>query len=286
LNDVASRRAASHVPIASIDDVCEFVDELEQSATGELVVEDGAPLGAVFIEQGRICWAAAIGLAARLTDLLAARTGMGAKTIEDFYRACVAEGTPLGEYLVERAVIEAVDLRLALVQHTVESLVRMKNRGRRGVWYPKPTGGYSPRFTVGTAEVLARAGELGHAAAAAAARVEIEECFVEDEWAVAFVRDRLRAVPCPVFLWGSTPSCASSLMRVARWVASSLDVADTLGAGDPLVAVTLPRGRATPKREVLMAFRHGGILFAGESGAHGPARVLNRRARLRHAEQT
>ena len=249
MNHVASRRAASHVPIASVDDVCEFVDELERAATGELVLDDGAPLGSVFIEQGRICWAAAVGLAARLTDLLAARTGMDARTMEDFYRTCAAEGAPLGEYLVERAVIEALDLRLALAQHTVESLVRMTDRARRGVWYPKAKGGYSPRFTLGTAEVLARAGELGHVEAAAAARAEIEECFAEHEWAVAFVRDGLRAVPCPVLLWGSTPSSASTLVRIARWVASSLDVADTMGKGDPLVAVTLPRARAAPKRE-------------------------------------
>jgi hypothetical protein len=166
----------------------------------------------------------------------------------------------------------------------VESLARLTGRARTAAWIPKAQGGYSPRFMLGTAEVAALAGELRHGEVAAGARAEIEATFVDGEWAAAFVRDAARAIPAPIVLWGSAPSRAAALARLARWAVSALDLAETFGADDPFVAVTLPRSQGAAA-ETVVAFAVGSAVVAGRSGAHGPARILNRRARRRQTQE-
>lgn len=280
----ASLRAIKRsVSFETVAEVCDFVDGLDGTAVGELVVADANAVGVVFVEKARICWAAATGLGRRLTELLMARAAVDEETMETYYRTCKAERVPLGEYLVGRGIVGADDLRAALAQHTVESLRRLAGPGQRAGWCPKERGGYSPRFTFGTAELLARAGEVDEAESARAIREEMEQCFFSGEWAAAFVRSPQRAQPVPIAIIGEAPASAAELVRVGAWAASALDVAGALAAGErdePVLAVQLPRP-ARPERAMRVAFRHGGMLVAGESSERGPARILNRRARRR-----
>ncbi len=90
--------AADFVVIASVVDVCSFVDDLSADATGEIVVggRGASHDGAVFVEGGRICWAAARGLARRLSDLLATAARLDASEMEALYVTYTCNPSPLG----------------------------------------------------------------------------------------------------------------------------------------------------------------------------------------------
>ena len=115
--------------------------EGREAQSGMLVYESGH----VFVEDGRICWAAARGMASRLTDLLGEKARPGAD-LSALYRECRDRKRPLGETLVETGIVSAAELEAALRQHTAESLVQIVSDPGVGVWSPR-TGGYAPRFT-------------------------------------------------------------------------------------------------------------------------------------------
>lgn len=261
------------ITVESVHDVCRFVDGLEGAGAGELVVTGGEAIGAVFVEDARICWAAAAGLASRLTELLVSYAGVDQRTMERLYWTCKQHGLPLGEYLVDRGVVRAEDLRSVLVQHTVESLLTLVGPGRSARWSPRPRGGYSPRFTFGTAEVLSLAGGVSEPALVGFALDEMARCFFSDEWAAAFVRPAACATPHPVALYGPAPSSAAVLVRYAKWAISALDVVAAFGGAPEIVAVTLPEGR---RSRSLVAFWHDDLVIVAEGGAECAARVLNR----------
>ena len=100
----AATVAPVHSPsLRSALDVCAFVEELPADATGELMVtgRGGTPEGAVFVENRRVCWAAARGLAGRLGDLLGAPAKLDAARMESIYAECKLTRVLLGEYLVK-----------------------------------------------------------------------------------------------------------------------------------------------------------------------------------------
>jgi len=264
-------------------DVCEFVDELDPDEVGELVVEcrpSKDPCGKVFVEGRRVCWAAARGLARRLTELLVARAGLDATQLESTYAACKETRTPLGEYLVRKGMVEAGELRAALREHTIESLVHVCHQGEvRAGWIPRRTGGYSPRFTFSTSELLPLAFAASHREIAAEADPELRAIFASGassagEWGAAFVRTPARASPDPVAAHGTLPSTSAALLRVGKWASSALDVVSTFQDPDAIVS-------AMDGESMLVAWRHGGAIIAGRMEPRGPARILNRRARLR-----
>lgn len=280
--EVASRRVvARYASLESIEDLCTFVDELEPGAAGQLVFASPRARGTVYVENARICWAAAEGLSGRLTELLVARATVGSDEMESLYRRCKSERTPLGEHLVGSGIVSASDLRSALAHHTVESLRALSSTGGMAAWCPRPHGGYSPRFTFGTAEILTRSAAAAHEAVSCRAAEELEACFSEGEWACALVRDPARAAPSPIALHGDPPASARELARVAKWAISSLDLAEAFRAVDAMLTVALPRARRTKRREVLVAFRHEGLVYVGEATTQAPARILHRRARAK-----
>ena len=272
---VSHRSVARWIAVDDVFDVCAFVDELDRGTAGELVIADDRARGTVFVEDARICWAAASGLAPRLTELLIERAHVDASTMESYFRACKTEGVPIGEYIVSRDIVSAADLRAALAQHTVESLGRLTGAGRRAAWVPRARGGYNPRFTFGTSEVVALSTAASEGDLARVAHAELVRCFSDGDWGVAFVRSARSAAPIPIALRGEVPQAAQRLARIAKWAVSALDIVAAFDANDPLVAVTQPKGA------VLVAFRHHDVVIAGETGAFGPARMLNRRAQAR-----
>jgi hypothetical protein len=279
-----TRESERRITLGNVTDVCAFVDALEASAVGELVVEQAAQrVGVVLVEGGRICWAAASGLARRLTELLAAVSRTDAFTMEGHYRACKELGVPLGEHLVGRGIVSADQLRGALLQHTAESLAHLARGAMRAFWRPRMRHGYSARFTFGSAELLARVFALQFATSLEAIDSELDACFPEGKWAAAFARPEACAAPVPVSVRGAFPASATVLRRVGAWAASSLDVAAALSGASPLLVVTLPPSLATDfdrreQGESLVTFRHRDAVLVGETNAQGPARVLNRRA--------
>ena len=267
-------------PVRSVDEACAFVDELGASATGEVVVGGGAgPMGTVFVEGGRVCWAAARGLARRLSELLAGRSGLSPSEMEVVYSRCKARRVPLGEHLVESGVLAASELRTALLQHTAESLLVLTEAGGRATFRPRE-GGYSPRFTFATGEVLSRACAAQHAAIAASAEVALAAAFQGDDWAAAFVRSDSSALPAPIAIFGAAPSTSTALLRAGRWAVSALDVAATFCEAATFLCVD---HRSRGRESSFVAFRDRGAVFAGETTTLGTARIMNRRAAERRS---
>lgn len=256
-----------------------MVDELEPSATGELVVSGSeGPRGAVFVERGRVCWAAARGLARRLSRLLGARASLEPSAMESIFLYCKERRVPLGEHLVTRGVLRPEDLRVALLQHTVESLHHLCAHDARAAWYPRAGAGYSPQFTFATAELFAHIGAVTHAATASRLEPVLRASFGDGDWAAAFVRTNTRGFPEPVATHGAVPASASTLLRIGKWAATALDLTRTFTDDGALLAVTR---RTRGANTCLVAFRSGDAFVAGETCEYGPGRILNRRAQLR-----
>ncbi len=271
--------AGRDVALRNTLEACALIDELGASAVGEILVHrvDGQR-GTIFVERGRICWAAARGLARRLTELLGARAALAPGAMESMFTACKEMRVPLGEHLVNRGVLSAADLRVALLQHTTESLRALCTQDARAEWCPRLGKGYSPRFTFATAELLAHVGGAVHQATADLVRPTLQALFGDDEWGAAFVRTGSSAFPEPVAIQGTAPHAASTLVRVGKWAASALDIAAAFTQEVTLLAT--PRSGSAGET-ALVALRIGDAIVAGETGPHGPARILNRRAQQR-----
>lgn len=266
--------------LRTIVDACALVDTLGEQATGELVVEAAAgSAGTVFVERGRVCWAAARGLSRRLSQLLVERASVPPGAMETHFAWCKSQRVPLGEHLVNAGLLGARDLREALLVHTVESLLRLCGSDTRASFRPRSGEGYNPRFTFATAELVTRGFATAHTARAAQLQQTLDDLFADEPWAAAFVRTPTVAFPEPVALSGVDAIPASALLRYGKWGASALDLLSTFTEPSALLSVMRPRETA------LVAFRHGDALVVGETGVHGPARILNRRAQARAREK-
>ena len=286
---VSDRETGIRVAVRKLTDVCDFVDQLDRAAVGELVIRDKSAArstrGVVLVESGRVCWAAARGLARRLTILLVARSpGIDEPTMEGFFRRCREEKVPLGEFLVAERIVRPEDLRTALLQHTMESLDALCANDAEAHWCLRKGRGYNPRFTFSTSELLA--GSMietlspTERAASGEAQAMLAQAFLPGDWGAVFMRGG-SAVPKPIAVHGDLPDTTSVFLRVGRLAAAALDLSSTFQEDDAIVS-TLDDARDT----VLVAWRcraeHLDTAFvAGRTTSHGPARILNLRARQR-----
>lgn len=272
----ASTNTERAIELRTIVDACTLVDTLGEHATGELVVEVSAgSAGTVFVERGRVCWAAARGLSRRLSQLLGERASVPPNAMETHFAWCKSRRVPLGEHLVTTGVLKPRDLREALLVHTVESLLCLCGSDARASFRPRSGEGYNPRFTFATAELVTRGFATAHVPRASQLQKAIDELFADEPWAAAFVRSPTVAFPEPVAMSGVNAIPVSMLLRYGKWGASALDVLSTFTDATALLSVMRPCATA------LVAFRHDDALVVGETGAHGPARILNRRAQAR-----
>ncbi|HEX7665666.1 MAG TPA: hypothetical protein VF407_14165, partial [Polyangiaceae bacterium] len=110
----------------------------------------------------------------------------------------------------------------------------------------------------------------------------LESTFSADEWGAAFVRGEGRAAPEPIAIHGAVPP-ATALLRFGKWAASALDVTSVFADESALLVVERTK---SPEPMSLVAFRDRDAFVVGETRAHGPARMLNRRAKERRMEGT
>ena len=150
--------------MAELVDLLAAVEDCSPHESGAFLVDgdgDGAVLGSVFVETGRVCWASSPGRSGRLRDLLLRNSARPVNDVEldDAFAACRKAQRPLGELLVERGLVSDDGLRAALKQHTVESLIAQCDGQPRAVtWVPHRHRGYHARFTFTPVELLAAAG--------------------------------------------------------------------------------------------------------------------------------
>lgn len=92
-----------------------------------LSVHGNSGVGGVFIDQGRIAWAAAPGTRRFLSDRLAA-AGVDGGTLDALVRVARATHTPLGRLVVQRGLMGPAEFAGVLQEHTVASLREMASQ--------------------------------------------------------------------------------------------------------------------------------------------------------------
>lgn len=149
------------------------VESLPLTASGALMVGTREkPIGTILVESNRVCWIAAAGMSRRLRDILRGHCGIAIseENLDAIYERCRRERRPLGEALVASGLVSSEQMRSAIKQHTVESLlavdaslVRAQQRDVDAwplTWIEHAGHGYNPRYTFSATEILAAAGAL------------------------------------------------------------------------------------------------------------------------------
>lgn len=202
------------------------VEDRPADESGAFLVDDdgdGQTVGSVFVETGRVCWAAAPGRSGRLRDLLHRHSArrIDDAELDDAFAVCRDAQRPLGELLVERGLVSDDGLRAALKQHTVESLIAQCDGVPRPVtWVRHRRRGYSARFTFTPVELLAAAGaQLYPAEAAPSIVVDLPGASTVGSFAIGDEE-------LPVAVWASGPAASSvrDLLGLGDWAAAALAV--------------------------------------------------------------
>ena len=255
--------------------VCTFVDALGHGAIGRLDVRDrsGERLGAVFVQESRVCWVVACGMAARLRSLLIEHACVDAHVVERHVERCRNLGLELTRELVARGVIAAGAMREVLATHSAECLVGMTRADAVGHWVPRPRA-YAPRYTFSTTELLVRAGASTHPTGACwftEHRQRTLEELARGGWSAAFVRIPGLASPAPVAVVGAYPTNAAELLFAGRWGAGAVDVASVVADGRAHVCIRTEAG--DPDRTMFALEGEAGFLVC-ETDADGRARLV------------
>lgn len=205
--------------------VLDVVDDLPHNATGEFAVEvSGRPVVRVYVEDSRVCWIAARGLSRRLSDLLLARIRppITREQIEGMFQRGVRDRRPLGELLVETGLLTADDLRSALLDHTVESLVAVSGECGVARWIPRKQRRFDASFTFVTGDLAVATGaRLAHGLHPTSAELSAVEGV---EHALTFARGEAWAHPIPIARVGASPT-SRAVLALGRWASNALDVA-------------------------------------------------------------
>jgi hypothetical protein len=195
------------------------VDALPPGARGAFVVADaaGRQLGALLADGNRVCWAAVAGHGRRLRDLLHLSGSAGAPDVT------------------------SAEVRAAIRQHTIESLIHLDGGDGSAYWVAHKDGGYRPRWTFGTAELLAAVGaELYAAESAGADALDAllpsgtagASFAIGDDGEPVLVRERA----------GDTLGLRA-LEELGEWAAAALEVTRGFSAAAMAQALAAARGR-------------------------------------------
>lgn len=140
--------------------------------------------GGIFVENSRICWAAAAGLQRRLRELL--------------------RGKPN-------------DYEAAIRRHSAESLVELASRSRPTHWSARPSG-FAPRFTFGAFDLLLDVIELELPGVRDSALEALAPVMGPGRYAASFHIDEATGVAVPVASSEVRPT-VDSAARLGRWAA-------------------------------------------------------------------
>jgi hypothetical protein len=179
----------------------EVINASSPEGSGALHFGDGPSGGIVLFDSGRVCWAAVPGAGRRLTDLVCAHAAISRRQIESEYQECRRRGIPIGEYLVDRKVLDAEQLRALLLRQTSETLVTLAEGDTEPVWVPHRGAGYQPRFTFTLPEIAASTTAAGLAIDGTAARNELSAIIDRNGIGAAFDVD-VEGEPLPFAVEG------------------------------------------------------------------------------------
>lgn len=215
--------------MANLVDLLAAVDDRPPNESGALVVDGddhGAVLGSVFVESGRVCWAAAAGRSGRLRDLLHQNSvrPIDDAELDDAFAECRGTHRPLGELLAERGLIADDGLRAALMQHTVESLIAQCDGSDHAItWVPHRRRGYGARFTFSPIELLAAAGAQLYPSESVGAELGLMAALPAAQTAGSFaIGDEDQ--PIAVWTTGHAVWRVRDLLELGDWAAAALGV--------------------------------------------------------------
>lgn len=232
---------------------CEHVDA---SASGALAVKTGGLSGTVFIQNGRICWIAAAGLDRRLSHLLRERShALTSETLEDVYRWCIERGVPFGEGLVGSGMLTDTELKGALLQHSVESLLLLSNEPVEELaWAPLTTRNYNATFTFKPVELLTGVAQTAHGEAATIGAEHLARMLRGGGAGAAFLSDEREGAHCVTL--HNADWTVETILELGRRVLIAQSLVD--------VVHELPRAfvLARPDGASITVWRHRGLVFA------------------------
>lgn len=238
--------------------VLDVVARCEERGAESGLLNFGAPTsrGGVFVEAGRVCWAAASGLGRRLSDLLAQHASLRGVDLDALHARCTAVGKPLGRALMEEGLIAPDQLEAALRQHSAESLVEICRHADTPTWIPRLGPGYAPRLTFRPIELLCDAVALFRHDARVRAQAQLAELAGDHGAAVAFVIDLASTTPLPIAEVGGVT--LRDAMALGRWSTALRRASRELGDNAPFSLATNGNGSAVA---VSLDEEHG-LLFA------------------------
>ncbi len=219
--------------IASVLRVLGFIDELPAGATGALRFGEQ---GVILLENRKICWAMARATKLRLTDILRNQSTrpLSREAIEDIYRQCKDNGTPIGEALVAGGLVSEAGLRAALSKHNGEAIAQLARFGATPDGFTVHTrASYDSRFSFSPCEILAMLGALDDPARAIAAQLELSRALVEDSSGAAFVRSSAASGALLIAVDRNCDFPVADLVEVCNWATGLFDVVHTF---DPLAS--------------------------------------------------
>lgn len=249
--------ASNALILAETLQLLQQIEALPSGATGALTFGDD---GMILIENKRICWAVATDMRQRLIDLLCEQKDppVPRAELEELFKRCRLDGTPISQALVASGVINETDLRNALERHNCEAIMRLA-RGRsttptRFARHAKQ--GYDPRFVFTTAEVLASLAGKRRTLLAAEARQRLSQQLVPDTRGFAFLRDPRTTQAMIIAVDRQCELGVQAALAVAEWVTRTFDVSSFVDAGTSILC------GLWCERNTLVAWREGEIYYA------------------------
>jgi hypothetical protein len=170
-NSGLSAAVIAHLAHDRLFSAMRVVESLPASARGALMVETrDEAIGTILVEANRVCWGAAPGMSGRFRDILLSHCckSVRQEELEAVYDRCRRDSQPLSETLVVSGLVSPDQMRAAIKQHTIESLLTVDatvtslcgSQARHWPmrWIDHAGPGYNPRYTFGAVELLEAAG--------------------------------------------------------------------------------------------------------------------------------
>ncbi len=232
MSATGASRLLSSIPaspglVAAVQRLLSFIDDLPAHATGALHFGEH---GVILVQQRKICWAVARSMRIRLTDILRNQTTppVPREHVEQIYRRCKENGTPIGEALVASGLASEAGLRAALFKHNGEAIVALARSGLGpDQFIAHSKTGYDPKYSFTCCEVLAMLGSFDDPARAAAAQLELNGTLVTDSYGAAFSRGAAASGALLIAVGGGCDLPLIDLLGLCNWATGLFDVATT-----------------------------------------------------------
>jgi hypothetical protein len=266
------------IPPARLGSVIELLQQVEALPSGATGALSYGELGAILVQNKRICWAVAAQMPKRLTDILCTQKEppLPRDEMERLFRRCKEHNRPIGEALVSGGLLSEEQLRSALRRHNGEAISLLAaGQPRAGKFVPHAKTGYDPRFVFTTADLLAS--QSGKRTLSGLAQEQLDDALGPDTNGFAFVRDEGSGGPVLLAVNASCELRVAEALEIGAWASRLFDVTTFF---DPSTQVASATWCASTS---LVTWRAVGVHFAVLCSSR-PASTLLINQLARHAQ--